>query len=997
MRKLLAYLWLCFPYLLFADQPSYVNYTIADGLPSNTVFCSLQDSKGYLWFGTDKGVARFDGVKFSVFTTSDGMADNIVYDIFEDSKKRIWFSCNNGNACYYYDNKFWNKNSDSVLLRLNASSLGLKVLEDKYHNVYILTQFKLFKLTNQNVFSEINIKEASMFSSLTLNDLGEVLAIYSEGYYNTYNKQMGIFSKEMINKPVLNSKAFYFEGRVYYNSNACISHFNTKHVNLNLKSIPITEYPLIAQCVQITKDSTILVGTQNGLTTYSLKSNTIINKAFNGYSISSFTQDLEDNFWMTSLTNGVFLTVNSRVKLLNENSGLIFNYAGFIDKLSDGNIAIGSKKYLASFIENGKIHNLKLPRDAGEGKIEKIRVGADGNYYLTTGAVTIKVDKSNWSAKVLQISAKDIKVISPELSIMIVGSGVLVLKSSNFEELYTKKIYINNPKTGHLIQNVKANGIYVGAFSNKIYIYGLVGVKILNGENLESVLNNHEYLAKNISRVVETSDGLQCFSSNIYGVIVVYKNKIFTLNKSNGLTTNFANSIYVDNKNQLWAATSEGLSKISYKILGADLKFSIKNYTQSNGLNAKSINDITMDGETLYAATDLGVCIFTEKDLKTKTTKPTVDIESVFINEKVQNKHLNYIAKYPDNSIRVNFIGLSYSSFGNLIYKYRTKGIDNEWKYTQNTMLEYASMPYGEFDFELIALNSNNTESEVKSFHIKVIPPFWKTWWFILLLLILGFFMIFIAIKYRIKALKKDHETKEQLLHLKNKNIEVEKRQAVYEKEIIDIQNQALRLHMNPHFIFNSINSIQGFYASGDVSMAKKYIGKFSTLLRLILDQSKKDLIDINDEVKTLEYYLDLNKLRFDNKFDYEIHVDKNLLKNREEIPPMLIQPFVENSIIHGLAPLKKMGKVIVRMIDDSNYIRCEIEDNGVGREYSKILNKSKNYESTGIKVTEKRIELNNKTLEMHPHEGLIISDVINNEGLTIGTLVKFSLLKNSL
>ena len=108
MRKLLAYLWLCFPYLLFAVQPSFVNYTTADGLPSNTVFCSLQDSKGYLWFGTDKGVARFDGDKFSVFTTSDGMADNLVYDIFEDSKKRIWFSCNNGNACYYYDNKFRN-------------------------------------------------------------------------------------------------------------------------------------------------------------------------------------------------------------------------------------------------------------------------------------------------------------------------------------------------------------------------------------------------------------------------------------------------------------------------------------------------------------------------------------------------------------------------------------------------------------------------------------------------------------------------------------------------------------------------------------------------------------------------------------------------------------------------------------------------------------------------------------------------------------------------
>jgi sensor histidine kinase YesM len=245
--------------------------------------------------------------------------------------------------------------------------------------------------------------------------------------------------------------------------------------------------------------------------------------------------------------------------------------------------------------------------------------------------------------------------------------------------------------------------------------------------------------------------------------------------------------------------------------------------------------------------------------------------------------------------------------------------------------------------------------------------------------------------------MRKSHATTQQLLQMEQKNMEADKKQALYEKEILDIQNQALRLHMNPHFIFNSINSIQGFYASGDTALARSYIGKFSTLLRMILDQSKKKFIDINDEVKTIEYYLELNKLRFENKFDYEISVDKTLLIHREEIPPMLLQPFIENAIIHGIAPLKRPGKIIVRLLDDKDFIRCEIEDNGVGRAYSRNMNVNKTYESTGIKVTEKRIELNNKMIIGLHQDEVVISDILNSAGEVMGTLVQFSVLKNSI
>jgi sensor histidine kinase YesM len=997
MLKLLTFLWILMPCFLFSEQPSYINYTTADGLPSNTVFCSMQDSKGYIWFGTDKGVAKFDGVKFTVFTTSDGMADNIVFDIYEDSKHRIWFSCNNGNVCYYSNNKFSNKNSDKILSKLTATSLGLKVIEDKFENVFLLSQFHLFKLTNQNVCSEIKVKELKMYSSLVLNNLGEVIALSSEGYYNTNTNKTFVFPEEMKNKPLLYTKALYYKSHIYYNHNNRFSYFNPSIPNSFVFSISITDHPNMSQCVYIKNDSTALVGTQGGLITLNLKTNKMENKSFHGFSISSFTRDFENNFWMTTLTNGVILSVNSKVKILNENSGLIFNYAGFIDKLSDGNIAIGSNKYLASIIENGQIHNLRLPKEAGEGKIEKIRIGNNGVYYLTAGAVTIKVDKSDWSAKVLAISTRDINIISPSKSIMILGNGILTLNSSNFEDLYIKKYYIKYPNIGHTIENVKASGIYSSIYTNKIYVYGLLGAKLLNEKHLVPILNNHEYLAKNITKIAETKDSMLCFSSNIYGVIIVYKDKIFTINKNNGLQTNFVNSLYVDKGNHIWAATSEGLSKIDYRIQNDKVNFMVKSYSQSDGLNAKSFNDLVIDGQTIYATSDHGVCIFKEKDLSHNTSKPIVHIESIYIGKKKQPISKTYTITYPSNSLRIEFIGLSYSSFGKITYKYRMKGLENSWQYTQNNILEYPALPHGEFDFELIALNSKNIESAIQSIHIIVNPPFWRTWWFYTIIFCLSVFLVYQFIRWRLSSMRKSHNTMQQILEFEKRNMEAEKKQAEYEKEIIDIQNQALRLHMNPHFIFNSINSIQGFYASGDVSMAKKYIGKFSTLLRMILDQSKKDLIDINDELKTIEYYLDLNKLRFENKFEFDIQVDKVLLNEREEIPPMLIQPFIENSIIHGIAPLKKMGKVIVRILNDGDYILCEIEDNGVGREYSKKLNTIKNYESTGIKVTEKRINLYNETLKSAMPSNLTIIDIQDENGKISGTKVSFRLVKNSL
>lgn len=234
---------------------------------------------------------------------------------------------------------------------------------------------------------------------------------------------------------------------------------------------------------------------------------------------------------------------------------------------------------------------------------------------------------------------------------------------------------------------------------------------------------------------------------------------------------------------------------------------------------------------------------------------------------------------------------------------------------------------------------------------------------------------------------------KEHLLNLENEKLETQHKQAIYEKELIELEHQALRLHMNPHFIFNAINSIQGFYASGETNKAKLYISKFSGLLRMILDHSKKEFIDISDELKIINYYLELNELRFEDKFIYEIEVDRKLIDEHCSIPPMLIQPFIENAIIHGIAPLKTKGKINVSIKEEGDYIKCEISDNGVGRNHSYELNKDRIHNSTGIKVTMERIKMING--ELNKKNSFEIVDMEDEQGKPTGTLVRFYVLKN--
>lgn len=192
---------------------------------------------------------------------------------------------------------------------------------------------------------------------------------------------------------------------------------------------------------------------------------------------------------------------------------------------------------------------------------------------------------------------------------------------------------------------------------------------------------------------------------------------------------------------------------------------------------------------------------------------------------------------------------------------------------------------------------------------------------------------------------------------------EMEKKVLQIEKQLFDIQQKALRLQMNPHFIFNSLNSIQSYILNNDVDLAVNYLGRFSQLMRLILANSRESVVPLADELQAIRHYLEIEKLRFEEKFTYSIIVDPEIDEEFTGVPPMVIQPYIENAIIHGLVHKTSPGQIIIRFQEKKSRMLCSIEDNGVGRAKAAEIKRQSglNTKSRGMMITKERLEILNK------------------------------------
>jgi hypothetical protein len=347
---------------------------------------------------------------------------------------------------------------------------------------------------------------------------------------------------------------------------------------------------------------------------------------------------------------------------------------------------------------------------------------------------------------------------------------------------------------------------------------------------------------------------------------------------------------------------------------------------------------------------------------------PSVYLNRVFVNGKEHNENSSTF-EYWQNDISFTLTGISLRSEGEFSYQYRLFGLEDEWSTVPGTTPEarFFSLPAGSYTFQLMATNEDGIRSEsVAAYHFTVSKPFWSTWWFFTLCILFLIAVTSIIFNRRIRRLKRENQL---------------------ERDIQSAQLNALKLQMNPHFLFNSLTAIQDYILQEKPELASHYVGIFSTLMREILENSRKDLVSIKSEIEMLKKYLQLQQVRFEQKIDYEIFVDDLIDADYEYIPPMFAQPFIENSIEHGLFK-KAENKIIIRFERESDeLIRLTIEDNGIG--IKEKLDRQSHHSLATTIVRERLALIQNITDEIM---NLEMGNILDENGKIIGFRVNFTL-----
>lgn len=985
----LSVTWLCLlaPIWLCGQQHNYRHYTVRDGLASTVVYDVHQDKLGYIWLATMEGVVRFDGYRFEVFTVADGLPSNEVLGLWEDKPGRIWMLCfRKGLALFTHDTIM------PIQLDIPVEDLPLKsFVPDTLGNLWLTTANSDIVLYNDSVISRLSINDITSYRFtepvLMPDNKGHV---WIGGEKELFLWRDSIMWQAQVDyqgslvsplKPLVTTsgEVFLISARNVWVSN-------------NAEMKPVASFSDDVNIFRAApgKDGSILLATSVGAVRLhgSSSSRMIAEWFLRGKSISRVIEDAEGSYWMTTLNDGVYvLTQSSRqIVNLNEENGLFAALPGAITVVDDELVI--SSKY-------GDVYAFTKRNGYGFQFLKNHRLCAN------LGSCYIMPDSSTWcstSVGFLNLEDRGIHNMKPLHFIEQVvshkgelefGEGIncinigavkqsVVIDDSIIVAVSHIGLYAINTNPGtryHTTRYVpdRCSAVTFDEVNRTLWVASVKGLFYwpidepfeLHRDSSLAMLQeepiNHLSIGHNNQLVIGTTGR---------GVYLKNKDGVVHYGVQNGLTSDIVNHTLLTPYGLL-IATSKGICVLhgnhneGYTLFPAAF---------NDGLLSQDVKQTLIWENHLYVLTTKGLTVVSPEALQPDTMVPVTHISGFAIGGKDTTILPVYTLPHYSNSIAIEYVGLLFKTDGNILYRYQMEGIDTAWVQTSFTNVQYPTLPPGKYTFKVDSRSAQGPWSDKPAtVTIKILPPFWQTWWF-RLLIGLAAIAIVTAISYSI--------------------IRYYRNQSLIAQRMVELEGNALRANMNPHFVFNALNAIHDFIANSDEKSAHIYLGKFAKLIRRILDQSRKNFISLEEELDTLTLYLELENMRFEHKFRFEINIEDGIQPYDVELPPMLIQPYLENAVRHGLMNLDKAGKITVSFRQQEQYLECTITDNGVGRAKAMEIGSKrlKSHRSVGMDITQKRVELLHEAGKDNKGSGVAIADLVDGEGLPIGTKVSILL-----
>lgn len=1003
MRNIVLYIVLILlPKLsVFAQQYNFHNYSVKEGVAQSQVFSLLQDDRGYLWMGTrGGGITQFDGTTFKTFTIKDGLPNNYVSCIKEDSNRNLWIGTNNG-LSQYNGIKFSN-----YYPKLNNTQFSIQdIAFDHQGKIWLATNSGVFLFNGKDF---INITELLKEQNTTINTIhidkkGSIWYGNSNGLFKIsetnklfqvtkYDKAMGFMNNSItcINEDThgnlwigtYGDGAYVYNGKLFY------------RIDLNLELYKQT----ILNIYFDNKDNVWLATLSEGIAQYNTISKTFLwlteQEGLSNNHVRSIIQDQSGNYWFGTSGGGVCNYFGKQFTVYDKSSGLGGNFIYSIFRDSKNRLWIGTSDKGLSLLDSSKFFNFNQSNGFENVKVKSIIEDANGLLYFGTDGQGIYIYDGLNFTQIDELSKKYIRAMVKDkdgnIWVATAGAGLYKLNTKNTKSSiinYTTKDGLLNNRITSLLYD-KSGRLWYGTENN--------GISYIENDVIQkkSVTTNDGLPSNAIRCITEDDSGYLWLGTAGDGIasMPLYQGdfRIKTYNHTNGLTSSNIYLMCFDINNNLFTGTESGLD---YVYLDKDRKpHDIKHYGKGEGFTGIETcqNSLFTDADgTIWFGTINGLTKYNPANLVKNEHEPITNITNVkLFYETISNTpYKNFVSDwnkvyslelpYNENHITFDFLAINFSNPEAVKYQWMLKGFDETWSpISQLHSFTYSNLNPGHYTFMVKACNEDgiwNSKPVELSFNIS--PPFWMRWWFITLVVTSIAGIVFTVFKWRVNLIK-------------SKAAEAQKKTQM-EKDIVELEQKALRLQMNPHFIFNALNSIQSQIGTDNEQTARYYLAKFSRLMRQILDNSRQANISLEEEVNTLENYLLIEKFCNGDRFDYTISVDENLEKDFVKIPPMLLQPFIENAIKHGLKHSNaKRGMIVVSFIEKNNLLECSVTDNGIGRIKAEELNKNSKetyHKSTALLVTQERLDLLNDNQNIRSLE---IIDLYDEQKQATGTKV---------
>jgi len=1019
MKGAFLFIAFCLHWLCLYCQSSY-HIATEQGLNTNMLTTILKDKNNYMWVGSYNGLHKHEGSSIKVFKRigkdSASISGAEMHGLFEDSNGFIWVGTTAGldkidpvtNKIKHYSIRNSDKNSAYV-------GYIYSVFEDDKGVIWCRTDVAIFRLNpttgahdmiptvndntgmptpNAGYITGIKTSQGLWIQST----LGMVFYEYRSGkfyhrYYNPFNKPIFNLAIPPTGEQGSSDMRMDADSNIYFVNN------DTWLIKFNLHTQKLDSFKferpagawLCCYSIGIDGRNNIWIGTRHGgiiVFDNNTKRFTHIRSENNNSLISSnyiysLCADYTGKMWVTSdrgldiidLYNHAvqrkFISSEPDFTRLAYQTGNMYEdktgmyipyYAGGVVKIS-----------------NGKTEHFRIT-DTSFKRITSIYNDDKAGLLAATKKTFFKVDLKN---NQLLFSPFN----SPYANALKRTSGdILWTYKENETSIYFKKtngnIYYYSGKDS--LETIPSEGYKQLACisKDKKFLYYItpeqnlakreLSTKLTKVIALQEKLKNIAFSFANTRAMVDDGkaniwmtgqNGVLCYNTSL--------DKIFTYTTAQGLSHSFTFSICADSKGRIWVCSLGGVDW--YNAATGRFQNTIA-YSSGTYMDAFGTSLVKKDDELCFVAGNNFFSI-TPDSLFTKKQVPIhLKVTEVIVNSSAVNWYKDDYLKnlsYLQNRIEVNFSLLDFSNQADVKFFYYMEGLEKDWIETSKNGVAYNSLPPGKYIFHVKALTASGAEiKEQISLPISISPPFWQTALFRFLITICICLILYFLYRRRIRSFEA---------------------KATMNQQMAELEGKALRAQMNPHFIFNCLNAIQELIVTKNYKESYLYLSKFSKLLRMVLNNSEKNLVPLQSEIEMNLLYLELESLRFKKSFFYEINIDKNVDAETILFPSLLIQPFIENAIWHGL--MHKNGEKVLdisfKLLQEKIY--CTIDDNGIGRAKSAEIKAQKlgafHFDSKGTILAQQRIE----TLKQLGFEdaAIIIIDKYNVENNSIGTTVE--------